>query len=51
MGLEPGPEYKTILGKLLDARIDGMVTTEAAERALANRLLKEAVLSFVKGET
>ncbi len=43
MGLEPGPEYKTILGKLLDARIDGMVTTEAEERALAHRLLKKTV--------
>jgi tRNA nucleotidyltransferase (CCA-adding enzyme) len=43
MSLEPGPEYKTILGKLLDARIDGMVTTEAEERALAHRLLKKTV--------
>ncbi len=41
MGLEPGPEYKTILGKLLDARIDGMITTEAEERVLAHRLLKK----------
>ena len=32
MGLKPGPEYKTILEKLLDARIDGMITTEAEER-------------------
>ncbi len=44
MGLQPGPQYKTILGKLLDARIDGMITTEADERALAHRLLKKAVL-------
>jgi len=44
MGLQPGPQYKTILGKLLDARIDGMITTEAEERALAHRLLKKAVL-------
>jgi hypothetical protein len=43
MGLEPGPKYKTILGKLLDARIDGMVTTEAEERTLAHRLLKKVV--------
>ena len=43
MGLQPGPQYKTILGKLLDARIDGMITTEAEERALAHRLLKKAV--------
>ncbi|HKP00443.1 MAG TPA: hypothetical protein VJU02_02315, partial [Nitrospiraceae bacterium] len=33
MGLKPGPQYKTILGKLLDARIDGIITTEAEERA------------------
>ncbi|NOS80104.1 MAG: CCA tRNA nucleotidyltransferase [Nitrospira sp.] len=44
MGLQPGPQYKTILGKLLDARIDGVVTTEADERALAHRLLKKSVL-------
>ena len=43
MGLEPGPEYKTILGKLLDARINGTITTELDERALAHRLLKMAV--------
>ena len=43
MGLEPGPEYKTILGKLLDARIDGIITTEAEERALARKLLKKVV--------
>jgi tRNA nucleotidyltransferase (CCA-adding enzyme) len=51
MGLNPGPEYKTVLGKLLDARIDGMITTEAEERALAYKLLKRLSLSFVKGET
>ena len=33
MGLEPGPQYRTILGELLDARIDGMITTGAEERA------------------
>jgi tRNA nucleotidyltransferase (CCA-adding enzyme) len=43
MGLKPGPQYKTILGKLLDARIDGTITTEADERVLAHRLLKKAV--------
>jgi tRNA nucleotidyltransferase (CCA-adding enzyme) len=41
MGLEPGPEYKTILEKLLDARIDGVVISEVDERALAHRLLKK----------
>ena len=43
MGLQPGPQYTTILGKLLDARIDGVATTEADERALAHRLLKKIV--------
>ncbi len=39
MGLKPGPQYKTILGKLLDARIDGMITTEADERAFVRKQL------------
>ena len=33
MGLRPGPQYKIILGKLLEARIDRMIKTEADERA------------------
>jgi len=37
MGLQPGSQYKTILGKLLDARIDGVVTTEAEERAFVQK--------------
>jgi len=43
MGLKPGPQYRTILGQLLDAHIDGVVTTEADERAFAHRLLNKAV--------
>jgi hypothetical protein len=39
MGLQPGPQYKTILGKLLDARIDGMITAEADERAFVQKQL------------
>jgi len=39
MGLQPGPQYKTILGKLLDARIDGTITTEADERAFLQKHL------------
>jgi tRNA nucleotidyltransferase (CCA-adding enzyme) len=42
MGLKPGPQYKTILGKLLDARIDGVITTEAEERAFVQKRLKLA---------
>ena len=37
MGLNPGPQYKTILGKLLGARIDGIITTEAEERAFVQK--------------
>jgi tRNA nucleotidyltransferase (CCA-adding enzyme) len=37
MGLKPGPQYTMILEKLLDARIDGMVTTEAEERAFVQK--------------
>jgi tRNA nucleotidyltransferase (CCA-adding enzyme) len=51
MGLTPGPQYGTILGKLLDARIDGTVTTEADERTLTCKLLKKGLSSFVKRET
>jgi len=40
MGLQPGPQYKIILGQLLDARIDGMVTTEADERAFVRKRLR-----------
>ena len=37
MGLKPGPQYKTILEGLLDARIDGMIATEAEERAFIQK--------------
>ncbi len=39
MGLQPGPQYKIILGKLLDARIDGVVKTEADEQAFVRKWL------------
>ena len=39
MGLKPGPQYRSILGKLLDARIDGIITTEAEERAFVQKRL------------
>lgn len=39
MGLLPGPQYTTILGKLLDARIDGVATTEAEERVFVRKWL------------
>jgi tRNA nucleotidyltransferase (CCA-adding enzyme) len=43
LGLKPGPRYTTIFGKLLDARIDGMISTEAEERVLAHKLLKRFI--------
>ena len=39
MGLQPGPQYGTLLGKLLDARLDGRITTEAEERAFLQKQL------------
>ena len=39
MGLNPGPQYKIILGQLLDARIDGMITTEVEERVFVRKQL------------
>jgi tRNA nucleotidyltransferase (CCA-adding enzyme) len=38
MGLRPGPQFKKILGQLLDARLNGEVRTEAEERELVRRL-------------
>ncbi len=38
MGLTPGPRYARILDRLLDARLNGEVETEADERRLVRRL-------------
>ena len=40
LGLEPGMIYKTILNRLLDARLNGEVKTEAEERELVKRMVK-----------
>ena len=42
MGLKSGPQYGILLDKLLAARLDGEVTSEAEERALLDKLLAEA---------
>jgi tRNA nucleotidyltransferase (CCA-adding enzyme) len=39
MGLTPGPQFRTILACLLEARLNGEITTEAEERALVRRLI------------
>jgi len=40
LGLKPGPQFKTILGRLLDARLDGDVKNEAGERELLKKLAR-----------
>ncbi len=42
MGLKPGPLYKKILDRLLDARLHGTIKTEADERKLVGRLTQHA---------
>jgi tRNA nucleotidyltransferase (CCA-adding enzyme) len=39
MGLKPGPQFKNLLDRLLDARLNGEVKTETEERALVSKLL------------
>jgi tRNA nucleotidyltransferase (CCA-adding enzyme) len=38
-GLKPGPRFKVILERLLEARLNGEITTEAEERVLAKHLV------------
>ena len=38
LGLKPGPQFKAILGRLLDARMNGQVRTESDERAFVHRV-------------
>ncbi len=40
LGLKPGPQFKRILDRLLDARLDGDVKSEAGERELARKLAR-----------
>ncbi|MDT7044047.1 CBS domain-containing protein [Candidatus Nitronereus thalassa] len=40
MGLKPGPQFRAILEKLLDARLNGEITSESDERTLANQLIR-----------
>jgi tRNA nucleotidyltransferase (CCA-adding enzyme) len=42
LGLKPGPHFKTILDRLLDKRLDGVVTTKSEECALALRLVQNS---------
>jgi tRNA nucleotidyltransferase (CCA-adding enzyme) len=38
LGLKPGPKFRQILDRLLDARLNGEVKTEAEERAIVCRM-------------
>lgn len=40
MGLTPGPRYRTILDRLLDAKLNGVVRSKTDERAFVKRLTK-----------
>ena len=40
LGLKPGPRYKKILDRLLEARLDGEVKSETDERKLVERLAR-----------
>ena len=40
MGLKPGPLYRKILDRLLDARLNGEATSEADERDMAKKIAK-----------
>lgn len=42
LGLKPGPRFKIILDRLLEARIDGKVRSAAGERKLASRMVLES---------
>jgi len=39
LGLKPGPQFKKILDRLLDARLNGEVKTESEEQELAKRFV------------
>ena len=40
MGLKPGPQFRSILDKLLDGRLNGEVKTESDERNMIKQLIK-----------
>ena len=41
MGLKPGPQFKKILERLLDARLNGEVKSETEEQEMVERLTKQ----------
>jgi tRNA nucleotidyltransferase (CCA-adding enzyme) len=49
MGISPGPTYRDILSKLLDARLDGKITNRAQEENLAQEILNAGATTPRKG--
>lgn len=43
LGLKPGPIYKRVLDRLVDAKLDGALPSEAAEREMAVHLAHRAI--------
>lgn len=43
LGLKPGPVYKRLLDRLVNAKLDGALPSEAAEREMAARLAHRAI--------
>lgn len=41
LGLKPGPQFKNILDRLLDARLNGHVRTESDERTFVHRVAQQ----------
>jgi len=41
MGLQSGPVYKTVLDRVLNAKLDGKITSEREEREMARQLIRK----------
>jgi tRNA nucleotidyltransferase (CCA-adding enzyme) len=48
MGLKPGPQFKEILSRLLDAKLNGVVKTEAEERAFVLEIAQSSRLGSIQ---
>lgn len=48
MGLKPGPQFKEILSRLRDAKLNGVVKTEAEERAFVLQVAQSSRLDSIQ---
>jgi len=51
LGVPAGPIYRRILSAVLDARLDGQVSSLEEEKALVEKLLADMTVEFMKPET